>query len=146
VNTRNRFSFILEIKHAILKMLFLNQIFMTYVYFIFTGESIQPSCIKTPAQGSYYCAEHRHLDKSLLHFKYLNSKRSFQLEEIKAIKGQLSCEKKRDIIIHDSFVREDNVVLFLVSNTENNPFWATENQLPNEIINQNVNHNVPYNI
>lgn len=97
-------------------------------------------------RGGYYCEKHQHLSKSdVLHFDFpyaKNRRISYHVDNIKAVKGKVDNE---NIEIYDSFIREDDVILFLVTKNDSlTPFWATEKQLNEKLILDFINDKIPY--
>lgn len=89
---------------------------------------IKIGCIETPERGSYFCKKHNSFNK-FRKFKYRETTLMINIEEIKPRLGRM---KNKGLVIHDIFINQDDINLFLVDyedSHQNSWFWATEKQI-----------------
>ena len=84
-------------------------------------------CIETPERGSYYCKKHKS-QKPVRFFRLHDTTIEVDVSNIKPRKGRF---KESEVQLHDSFVDQDDRLLFLATyiTEPKKIFWLTENQL-----------------
>jgi hypothetical protein len=95
---------------------------------------IKIGCLETPMRGSYFCKNHSYIQE-IVHFNVNGQKWPFDARAIKSeVKGRIG--KNVKVKIHDYFENHSGNIYYLVtiSESDDNPFWATENQIPLELI------------
>lgn len=113
------------LKISLLKWTNVTDIFISK-YKLFKG-NIKVGCIETPLRGSFFCEIHKSIDNKQA-FRYRNTTILFDLNIIKPKIGKI---KNENLIIYDSFINQNDVLLLLVnySNLVSDPFWVTSVQI-----------------
>lgn len=83
-------------------------------------------------RGSFYCQQHSTSDEQLT-FKYADKQLKCNVSQIKCKQpGKL---QEQNLIIHDSFIDQNDKIFYLVNYENKDPFWAGEKQIPSNVLN-----------
>ncbi len=100
---------------------------MFFSFILKVGE-IVTGCVKTPLQGSFFCADHKLIGDKYT-FRY---RKKTMLLDLNTIRPKVGRIKYENLVIHDSFVDRNDNVLLLVDYSDDSTgtfFWVTSNQI-----------------